>query len=35
MIVGGMTNVEILNIIHNNTFSGLQAKTQLSHWKKI
>jgi hypothetical protein len=35
MIVGGMTNLEILNIIHRNTFSNLEAKTQLLHWKKI
>ena len=35
MIISGLTNVEISDIIHRNTFSGLQAKTQLSHWKKI
>jgi len=35
MIISGLTNVEITDIIHRNTFSGLQAKTQLSHWKKI
>ena len=35
MIVGGRTNLEILDIIHKNTFSGLEAKTQLSNWKKV
>ena len=35
MIISGLTNVEITDIIHRNTFSGLQAKTQLSYWKKI
>ena len=35
MIISGLTNVEVSDIIHRNTFSGLQAKTQLSHWKKI
>ena len=35
MIISGLTNVEVSDIIHRNTFSGLQAKTKLSHWKKI
>jgi len=35
MIISGLTNVEISDIIHRNTFSGLEAKTQLSHWKKV
>ena len=35
MIISGLTSVEISDIIHRNTFSGLQAKTQLSHWKKV
>ena len=35
MIIGGKTNLEITDIIHRNTFSGLEAKTQLSYWKKV
>ena len=35
MIMGGRTNLEISDIIHRNTFSGLEAKTQLSNWKKV
>jgi len=35
MIISGLTNGEISDIIHRNTFSGLHAKTQISHWKKV
>jgi transcription elongation factor Elf1 len=35
MIISGLTSSEISDIIHRNTFSGLQAKTQISHWKKV
>ena len=35
MIISGLTSSEICDIIHRNTFSGLQAKTQISHWKKV
>ena len=29
MIISGLTNVEITDIIHRNTFSGLQAKNTI------
>ena len=35
MIISGLTSSKISDIIHRNTFSGLQTKTQLSHWKKF
>jgi len=35
MIVNGMTVDEIHDIISNNTFSNLHAKTRLINWKKI
>jgi len=35
MILSGMTKVEILNIINDNTFNDLRAKLKLSEWKKI
>ena len=35
MIVNGMTVDEIHDIISNNTFSNLHAKTRLIDWKKI
>ena len=34
MVMGGMTSEEIVNVIDNNTYSGLQADFQLSQWKK-
>ena len=35
MVISGLTTSEISNIIHRNTFSGLQAKTKISYWKKV
>ena len=35
MIVSGMTVSEIENIISSNTFSGLEAETNLVYWKKV
>ena len=35
MILNGKTTQEMLSIISKNTFSGLQAQLQFSHWKKI
>ena len=34
MIVGGKTTDDIVDIIDNNTYSGLQADFQLSQWKR-
>ena len=34
MIMNGMTSEEIVSIIDNNTYSGLQAEFQLSQWKR-
>ena len=34
MIMGGKTTSDIMSIIDNNTYSGLQADFQLSQWKK-
>ena len=34
MILSGMTTEEIVDVIDNNTFSGLQANFQLSRWQK-
>lgn len=34
MILSGMTEVEISNIINDNTFDKLEAKTKLSEWRK-
>ncbi len=34
MIMGGMTTEQIVNVIDNNTYSGLQADFQLSQWKR-
>ena len=34
MILGGMTSQDIIDIIDNNTYSGLQANFQLSRWQK-
>ncbi len=34
MILNGMTSKGILDIIHNNVYSGLQANFALSRWKK-
>jgi hypothetical protein len=35
MILSGMTKIEILQIINDNTFADLRAKTKLSEWRKI
>jgi len=35
MILSGMSVSEIENIISSNTFSGLEAKTNLVYWKKV
>ena len=35
MILSGMDAVEIMDIIHTNTVSGLSAKVALQEWKKI
>ena len=34
MVMNGMTTEQIVDIIDNNTYSGLQADFQLSQWKK-
>lgn len=34
MILSGMTSQDIIDIIDNNTYSGLQANFQLSRWQK-
>ena len=34
MIMEGMTSEQIVDIIDNNTYSGLQADFQLSQWKR-
>ena len=34
MIIGGKTTDDIVKIIDDNTFSGLQADFQLSQWKR-
>ena len=34
MIIGGKTTDDIVDIIDNNTYSGLQANFQLSQWKR-
>ena len=34
MILSGMTTEEIVDVIDNNTHSGLQANFQLSRWQK-
>jgi len=35
MIISGMSINNILNVIKKNIFSGLEAKTRLTNWKKI
>lgn len=35
MILSGITSEEVIDIIKNNTYSGLQAKVQFQNWKKI
>ena len=35
MILSGMDCVEIMDIIHTNTVSGLSAKVALIEWKKF
>ena len=35
MILNGMTESEIKEIIDNNTFSGLRALTEFTYWKKL
>ena len=35
MVLSGMDAVEIMDIIHTNTVSGLSAKARLQEWKKI
>jgi len=34
MIMSGMTTKQIVNVIDNNTYTGLQANFQLSRWTK-
>ena len=34
MVLSGMTTEEIVDVIDNNTYSGLQANFQLSRWQK-
>ena len=34
MIISGKTTDDIVDIIDNNTYSGLQANFQLSQWKR-
>ena len=34
MILSGMSSQDIIDIIDNNTYSGLQANFQLSRWQK-
>ena len=34
MIIGGKTTDDIVKIIDDNTYSGLQADVQLSQWKR-
>ena len=35
MVLSGLSEADISNIIHTNTHSGLQAKTVFNSWKKI
>jgi hypothetical protein len=35
MIINGLSNDEIENIISNNTFKGLEAQTKFVFWKKV
>lgn len=35
MILGGMTQSEIVDLINNNTFSGVEAKLKFATWRKI
>jgi len=34
MIIGGKTTDDIVKIIDDNTYTGLQADVQLSQWKR-
>ena len=34
MILSGLSKVEILQIINDNTFADLRAKVKLSEWRK-
>ena len=34
-IIGGMTEQQIEDILHNNTFSGLRAEMELKRWKRV
>ena len=34
MILGGMTSVEIEEVIHSNTHHGLEALTVFNSWKR-
>ena len=35
MIMGGLSQEEIVEIINSNTYNGLSAKTKLQEYKKI
>jgi hypothetical protein len=35
MILGGLTQNEVVEIINSNTYSGLSAKAKLQEYKKI
>jgi hypothetical protein len=35
MILSGKTTEQLVEIITNNTYTGLQAKLKLNDWKKV
>jgi hypothetical protein len=35
MVMGGMKNREILDIIDKNTFSGLELKLAFTQWSRV
>jgi hypothetical protein len=35
MILAGLTQKDIMNLVDNNTHKDLQAKLRLSYWKKV
>ena len=35
MVIGGLSQNEIIEIINSNTYSGLSAKAKLQEYKKI
>lgn len=35
MILSGMTQNDVMSVLNNNTYSGLQAKVRINQWKKV